>query len=291
MQTNYNYGAIVGFMIIVLVGAVILGAFLFGAFDPEKQSAANRENAEVEYLKGKYAQELAASQAELDANIANAPAMAQLAIMQKQQELQQQQAEFELASDIRKVGMLGFLLVAAAGLIVAIGYVASRTVTVRQTRHGTASPSPEQSSSSRPPQQPPAGRPTAQPVTNNGHDDLRKSAYWQMWEANNALTTQVAGQVAVLGQKLTDLQAAVEGLKSIQVDQAMLTKDMADMKAVLQQHGAELHALEANVTQHNGQWHAIDVRETPETSGSRNGTYIHTKEVIGPQAAHRRKAA
>lgn len=272
MQTNYNYGAFVGFLIIVLVGAVILGAFLFGAFDPEKQSAANRENAEVEYLKGKYAQELAASQAELDATIANAPAMAQLALVQKQQELQQQQAEFEMASDTRKIGMLGFLLLTAAGLIGAIGYVASRPSAIRQTGQRTASPSPDRTSPSRPSPRPLAARPSQQPAASNGHADLHRAADRPVIEEE---TTRLARQMTALGQQMTDIQAAVASLISQQVDQATLARDLADVQTVLRQHSAELRALEANQAQHNGQgWHAIDVRETNGSNGSHNGTYI-----------------
>ncbi len=289
MQTTNNYGAFVGFLIIVLVGAVILGAFLFGAFDPEKQSAANRENAEVDYLKGKYAQELAASQAELDATIANAPAMAQLALMQKQQELQQQQAEFELASDTRKIGMLGFLLLTAAGLIGAIGYVASRPGAVRQPGQRTASPSPDRASPAQPQPRPLAARPRQQPAASNGHANLHGAADRQMIDEE---TTQLTRQVTALGQQLTDLQAAVASLNSLPVDQATLATDLADVQTVLRQHSAELRTLEANQAQHNGQgWHAIDVRETNGSNGSHNGTYIHPKEVVGPQSTGWRKAA
>lgn len=285
MQTNHNYGAIVGLALIVLVGAILLGSFVAGAFDPEKQAAANRVNAEVEYLKGKYAQELAASQAEMEATIANAPAMAQLAVTQKQHEIQ-------LASDIRKVGMICLLLVAAAGLIVAIAHLASKTAAARQPSQRTASPS-------QPPQRPMAVGPRPQSTTTNGQADPRRATRATVIESEHATITLLArrvanteNQIAALGQQLTDIQATLQGLTALPATQARLVKTLDDIQTDLEQLESQIRTLDATRTQHNGQgWHAIDVRETYGPYGSPNGTYIHPKEVIGPQSTSRRKAA
>ncbi|QLQ05493.1 MAG: hypothetical protein HZY76_04920 [Anaerolineae bacterium] len=104
MQTNHHYGAVIGFLIFIILGAVILGVFVSGAFDPEKQAIINLKNAETDYIRARHAQELAISQAETDAAIANAPAMAGFVRKQKALEIEQQKQDFALTSSIKKWG-------------------------------------------------------------------------------------------------------------------------------------------------------------------------------------------
>ncbi len=139
MQTNNNYGAWVGLGIIILVGAIVLGAFGAGAFDPERQAAANRTNAETALFQEQALQEIAANKAEIQARIENAPALAQLDLIQKQQEIRQQQKDFELTSAIKKAGTVALLALAAAGLIGAIGYTTTRVMARREAPQVAAS--------------------------------------------------------------------------------------------------------------------------------------------------------
>ena len=291
MQTNHHYGAVIGFLIFIILGAVILGVFVSGAFDPEKQAIINLKNAETDYIRARHAQELAVSQAETDAAIANAPAMAELVRKQKALEIEQQKQDFALTSSIKKVGTVGFLVLVAAALIGATGYTATRTTTDDPPVQRTSDALPGQTSPRQPPQPAVPARPNVQPAAANGHHDLRGSAYRQMIEENHAQTTRLAQQMATLAQQVGDTQATVQQiLGSMQAQQAAIDQGVADLQTALHQHDVELRTLEARLAQHNGQGrHAIDVRETGGATGRHNGP--HSREIVSPHSFGQRKVA
>lgn len=300
MQTNNNYGAWVGLGIIILVGAIVLGAFGAGAFDPERQAAANRTNAETALFQEQALQEIAANKAEIQARIENAPALAQLDLVQKQQEIRQQQKDFELTSAIKKAGTVALLALAAAGLIGAIGYTTTRVMARREAPQRRTSPSPKQANPAGPPQYAAAAQPPVQPSATNGHGDPRWREYRQMLEQNytaSTLTAQritdVEDQIMALRQQQASSQAAMQqAVSEIKATQVAASQEIAHMQTTLRQLEEAVRASNATLARNNGQsWHADDSREPGKAAGGHNGTGYHNKDVIDPNNQLWRKAA
>lgn len=316
MQNNYSYGPIVGFLIFVVIAAVILAVGAAGTYGPEQQAVSNRINAEVEYLRGKYAQELASSQAQLDAAIANAPALAQLELTRKADELAQQRQDFELNSVIKQTGTIGFLVLVAAAVVAVAVYAATRESGSRTTNHAPAGTairrSPGQRAASRP-EGPLAGSkppglqphpattaPAAPAPSHNGQNDPRWQAYRQLIEQNHAATALAEHRLMALEhqlmpptQQLTDTQPAMgQAIREIQSSLAAITTQINELQTTLRQLEARIPPSHAQAGPNNGQnEHIFDGREVSRTNGYDRNTGTQFKEVPDTNTQIWRRAA
>lgn len=316
MQNNYSFSPIIGFLVFVVLGSVILAVGAAGTYGPEQQAMANRMNAEVDYLRGKYAQELAASQAEIDAAIANAPVVAQLELDRQAAELAQQRQDFKLNANIKEAIPFGILALTTAAAVIAAAYAATRatgSITASHTPAGSTAGHHQPQRSTNPPRRtlessnrtglrprPARSRPTVQPPSANGQGDPRWREYRQLIEQNHAATDLITQRMAAvenrlltLEQQLTDTKGAVQqGIGEIRTSQAALVKQLTDLPTVLQRHQNTVHTNTAAPAQNNGQaWHAPDGRESDPSTGNHNGTGNVNKEANNPNTLLWRKAA
>ncbi len=312
MQNNYSFGPIVGFLIFVVLGTAILTVGAAGTYGPQQQAVANRINAEVEYLRGKYAQELAASQAEINAAIANAPALAQLELDRQAQELAQQKRDFELNSGIKESIPYGILALTVAAAVIAAAYAASRTTGSIAVGHVPAESASGEHQARQPANphrtleastpsglrsRPATARPAEQPPSANGHTASRMRAYRQILERDHATTEQLGqqmttqqNQICALSELIISVQRAVEQIATtMQARDDLLVTQIEDIQAALHQIDA-VRTSEPKLIQNNGQEHAIDIREISRSSASHNGTHL-TKEAPGQHPSTWRKAA
>lgn len=232
MQTNNNFGAVVGFLLFIVIGVAVLTVIASGTLSPETYSRANRMDAETTiYLEGAK-QQLAISAAEMQARIDNAPVLAQLEATRLANSIDQQNRDAELNTGIKTIMAVGFLGWVAAAIIAAVGYAATRSMTVQPPQRTPRSAPPL--SAQRPstgPQQRPVVSPVPQSMATNGHDDTRKREYRQMIEQVHSQVEKTAARVTILETQIDDM-----------------SQRMAELQQTVQQYLEETRQLNEGIT-------------------------------------------
>lgn len=245
MQTNNNFGAVVGFLLFIVIGVAVLTMIASGTLSPESYSKANRMDAETTIYLEEAKQQLAIKAAEMQARIDNAPVLAQLEATRLANSIDQQNRDAELNTGIKTIMAVGFLGLVAAAIIAAVGYTATRNVTVQppQRTPRSAPPLPAQRPSTGS-QQRPAVSPVPQAMATHRQGDPR-------WQEYRQTIAQVHSEIETTAARVTSIETQIDALS---------------------QHIAALQQTVQQVLEETRQFHAgLTVRRTKPTDTLRGG--------------------